>query len=274
MSPRNQRKRKSVQIGKYDESDEISEEEEDEYSDKLARRGNRVKHRSKPKLNNNPSSEEEDDVPLSRRKRGPPRHQGGSDSPARKPVKASHPTEESEEVDTDSPSEKKQKSNSRKLVPKKRKRKANARAASAESDRSDSSDAGRKQNIGRAKKRKRRRKRSPDASDGEFVSQTVRSGGKGRVSTGRVRTEVRYNDELEDSELEDLLTAEKDEEDEEVEEVDIDCIEKVLDHREGKVGATGEMTKHFAVLDNGDPNTTLQTTELGTERSFRRNVSF
>ena len=77
---------------------------------------------------------------------------------------------------------------------------------------------------------------------------------------------MRYNDELEDSELEDLLTVQKDEDDEKVEEVDIDCIEKVLDHREGKVGATGEMTKHFAVMDNGDPNTTLQTTVLGTEK--------
>ena len=262
MSPRNQRRRKTVQVGKYVESDETSEEEGDEDSEKLARRGNRVTQR--PKVNNNPSSEEEDDIPLSMRKRGRPRHQRGSDSPSHHLIIASHSTEESEEVDTDSPSEKKQKSNSRKLLPKKRKRKA--RAASAESDRSDSSDAGRKQNIGRAKKRKRRRKQSPEASDGDFVLQTVRSGGKGRVSTGRVRTEVRYNDELEDSELEDLLTVEKDEDDEKVEEVDIDCIEKVLDHREGKVGATGEMTKHFAVMDNGDPNTTLQTSELGTEK--------
>ena len=50
-----------------------------------------------------------------------------------------------------------------------------------------------------------------------------------------------------------------------VEEIDIEHIDKVLDHREGKVGATGNITEHFYVLEHGDPNETLETSDTETQ---------
>merc|ERR1712098_531306 len=52
---------------------------------------------------------------------------------------------------------------------------------------------------------------------------------------------------------------------EEVEEIDIEGIDKVLDHREGKVGATGYQTEHYTVLENGDPNVLLETDKTETQ---------
>ena len=46
---------------------------------------------------------------------------------------------------------------------------------------------------------------------------------------------------------------------EEVEKVDVETIDFVMDHREGKVGATGETTKYHTVLEKGDPNELLET---------------
>eukprot|EP00092_Neocalanus_flemingeri_P031244 GFUD01033937.1.p1 GENE.GFUD01033937.1~~GFUD01033937.1.p1 ORF type:complete len:2371 (-),score=719.51 GFUD01033937.1:118-7230(-) len=51
----------------------------------------------------------------------------------------------------------------------------------------------------------------------------------------------------------------------EVEEIEIDGIDQVCDHRQGKVGATGENTKYFDVLDHEDPNEKLETTETETQ---------
>ena len=78
-----------------------------------------------------------------------------------------------------------------------------------------------------------------------------------------MRTHVKYDDALSDGEFDDIVTIKEDEENDDVEELDIDAIERVMDHRQGKVGATGEMTKHFAVKENGDPNLSLETTQLG-----------
>ena len=46
------------------------------------------------------------------------------------------------------------------------------------------------------------------------------------------------------------------------EEEDIETIEAVLDHRRGKVGATGNHTMYWEIKDHGDPNKTLETEEL------------
>ena len=54
---------------------------------------------------------------------------------------------------------------------------------------------------------------------------------------------------------------------EEVEKVDVETIDFVMDHREGKVGATGELTKHHTVLDKGDPNESLETKVM--EKQFQ-----
>ena len=108
-----------------------------------------------------------------------------------------------------------------------------------------------------------------ETSDRDFVSQTgtKKSSKYDRETTGRVRTKVKYTDELSDSEFEEIVRINKDDndEEEEEEEVDIDFIDKVLDHREGKVGATGEMTKYLTVRDSGDPNLTLETDQLETQ---------
>ena len=49
-------------------------------------------------------------------------------------------------------------------------------------------------------------------------------------------------------------------------EEDLETIEFVLDHRLGKVGATGNSTMYWAVKDNGDPNESLETSE--TEQQY------
>ena len=48
---------------------------------------------------------------------------------------------------------------------------------------------------------------------------------------------------------------------EEVAEEDVENVESVLDHRTGRVGATGEQTMFWNVKENGDPNDTLETEE-------------
>ena len=47
---------------------------------------------------------------------------------------------------------------------------------------------------------------------------------------------------------------------------EIEGIDFVLDHRQGKVGATGERTMHWSVKNEGDPNEILETEE--TEQQF------
>ena len=49
-------------------------------------------------------------------------------------------------------------------------------------------------------------------------------------------------------------------------EEEIEGIDFVLDHRVGKVGATGELTMHWNMKNDGDPNVTLETEE--TEQQF------
>ena len=80
----------------------------------------------------------------------------------------------------------------------------------------------------------------------------------------RVRKTTKYQEEEEASQesnfdLKEAVEAEAEEE-------DIDTIESVLDHRLGKVGATGNSTKYWAVKDNGDPNERVETTE--TEQQY------
>ena len=125
---------------------------------------------------------------------------------------------------------------------------------------SDSDDSGSRSGRQIRGSKKRKRKEMEDGGESgsgdDFVSGAAVGG---HQRTGRVRTKVKYEnaesggDFSENSDNEDLIDATP------VEEIDIEGIDKVMDHREGKVGATGDITEHFNILKNGDPNETLET---------------
>ena len=77
--------------------------------------------------------------------------------------------------------------------------------------------------------------------------------------SSRVRKTTKYQEE--DTSHESDLASDRDSKhivEAAVEEEDIETIEFVLDHRVGKVGATGNSTMFWAVQDHGDPNTSAE----------------
>jgi len=85
------------------------------------------------------------------------------------------------------------------------------------------------------------------------------------ATTGRARgTKVSYADDSE-SQSEDVRSDFDPEEYAAVEVVDQEEIHLILDNRKGKVGATGEATMYHTVKEKGDPNETLETTEMETQ---------
>ena len=93
-----------------------------------------------------------------------------------------------------------------------------------------------------------------------IISATDYAGDK---KSSRVRKTTKYREE-ETSHSSDVASDFDPREAEEAvaEEEDIENIEAVLDHRVGKVGATGDKTMFWSVRDNGDPNVTLDSEEM------------
>ena len=271
MSLRNIRRTRKAKI-ESDSGDcngNRSDEDEEEYEEVKPK-----KERIFWEKDKNTSSDSEN-VPLSRRRRKKQakflnsRARGRVNHSTDEEVSDQNESDEESE-ETDSPPHKRQKTNSRKVLPKKNKSKAGGRKLEVEDDPSDSSETRGMASILGARKRKRKRKAIVDTSDRDFVSQAgyeKKSPRNERLTTGRVRSKVKYTDDLSDSEFENIVRMNKDDEEEEKEEeeVDIDFIDRVLDHREGKVGATGELTKHLTVKERGDPNLTLETDQLETQ---------
>ena len=76
---------------------------------------------------------------------------------------------------------------------------------------SDSSESEGRGGFAGARKRKRRRKVAVEISDRDFVSQAGKySKGFERVTTGRIRNKVKYDDERSDAEFNDLITISND----------------------------------------------------------------
>ena len=220
-------------------------------------------------------SESRESTPVNKRRNG------------RKPVVISSAEEEEEEdVDTennqvdltsseessnyDSPPHKKKRSNySRKGKPQKKKveQKKKKKMTSEESDSEDSDERPSKKVRGAKKRKRKHESEDEDSGSGDdFVFKNAKSNGHGRATTGRVRTAVQrdggsggeFDSDMEDDEGNMVrLKA--------MPEVDIEGIDKVMDHREGRVGATGESTEHFRVVENGDPNLTLETEDRETQ---------
>ena len=89
----------------------------------------------------------------------------------------------------------------------------------------------------------------------------------GDKKSARVRKTTKYQEE-ETSHESDIASDfdQKEAAEAAADEEDIETIEFVLDHRLGKVGATGNSTMYWAVKDQGDPNESLETTE--TEQQY------
>ena len=265
----------------YQELDS-SEEAIDSDEPLSSRRSKRSNKENLPKQSDNDS----DDVPLSRRARGggkvtdqdtsPPRskrskktvqynddedgdsNEGNDDEPAVDSANNEVITDSEEEI-SDSPPRKKKRSNYSKKGKStgKPKKKQKVKQCSDSDDEEDSKET----KIRGAKKRKRRVQSDKDESDDDddFVSSAKIN--YHRATTGRVRNtrEVHSGAEFDSTDEDDLIVMKEEEE------VDVEGIDKVLDHRTGKVGATGEATQHFNTVDTGDPNETLDTEATETQ---------
>ena len=123
-----------------------------------------------------------------------------------------------------------------------------------------------------AKKKKKKKKPEPDSgSDDNFRSHVkvekkkTKKAHKG-ATTGRERAQVTYAHSDSRSHSSDRFSGyETPEEEKEV--VEVPWIDFVMDHRDGKVGATGEKTTMLEVKEHGDPNETLETTDM--EKQFQ-----
>ena len=233
------RSRRSKKVVKY--SDVIEEESDDE--------------------------EEEESLPDRRKQRDIKKEHSTRSRKTKMPdIEDSKVDSENNEINSESDDEEEDKSESPESPPAKKKRSnysskgkpsrnAGRSRKQVDSDSSDDSSV-KESRVKGARKRKRRKKCDDDDgdSDGDFVSSTKT--GYGRATTGRVRTKVNSNSgaEFESStDEEDVIAVRV------MEDIDIEGIDKVLDHRLGKEGATGEATEHFNVIDKGDPNETLDT---------------
>ena len=170
---------------------------------------------------------------------------------------------------------------------KKRKTKKSSSEASAESEEESETESEeekvkkrkKKKNVGTTKRKpkfkskKRKRARSYEGSENESSEEegyekryrnrktdSAKKNQKKRqgTTTGRNRATVSYAVSESDTHTDTPGYVSGSE----AEEVEIEGVDQVCDHRQGKVGATGEATKHFAVLEHGDPNETLETTEM------------
>ena len=141
----------------------------------------------------------------------------------------------------------------------------------------DESDYGKKKRRKKEKpkiqaKKKKKKKPEPDSgSDDDFRSKVkvekkkTKKTHKG-ATTGRERAQVTYAHSDSGSHSSDRFSGyETPEEEKEV--VNVPWIDFVMDHRDGKVGATGEKTRMLTVKENGDPNETLETTDM--EKQFQ-----
>merc|ERR1712037_43612 len=123
-----------------------------------------------------------------------------------------------------------------------------------------------------AKKKKKKKKPEPDSgSDDNFRSHVkvekkkTKKAHKG-ATTGRERAQVTYAHSDSRSHSSGRFSGyETPEEEKEV--VEVPWIDFVMDHRDGKVGATGEKTSMLEVKEHGDPNETLETTDM--EKQFQ-----
>ena len=123
-----------------------------------------------------------------------------------------------------------------------------------------------------AKKKKKKKKPEPDSgSDDNFRSSVKVERKKAKkvhkgATTGRERAQVSYAHSDSHSHESDRFSGYETPE-EEKEKVDVPWIDFVMDHRDGKVGATGEKTRMLTVKEHGDPNETLETTDM--EKQFQ-----
>ena len=260
---RNRRNKKTVNYNDEQISDN-SEDSEPLSKRKTSRRVTEVKRQ-----NRIDTDESRDSSPVTKRSRRTVKKVVSSDEDedmeneeAEDDVDSENNLVDLSESDYESPPNKKKKSNySNRGKPKKKEKKKKKKVQKYDSD---SDDVVSEKRIRGAKKRKR--KYSEDGksgSDEDVVFQT--KSGYGRATTGRVRTKVN-----EDRNSGAEFDSDNDNEDDmipvrEVEEIDIEGIDKVLDHREGKVGATGTQTELFTVKEHGDPNELFETQETETQ---------
>ena len=123
-----------------------------------------------------------------------------------------------------------------------------------------------------AKKKKKKKKKEPESgSDDDFTSSVrvekkkTKKAHKG-ATTGRERAQVSYAHSDSGSHESDRMSGYETPE-EEKEKPDVPWIDFVMDHRDGKVGATGEKTAMLVVKEHGDPNEKLETTDM--EKQFQ-----
>jgi len=169
--------------------------------------------------------------------------------PKKTSSEASEGSEEESESDSEYEKKKQKKKRKNNMGTQKRKPKLKSvskkrkRAKSIEGSDDDSSEEESYEKMYRQKKTKSTKK-SPHKKHGS--------------TTGRSRGTVNYvqSESSEHSDTPGYVSGS------DAEEIEIDGIDQVCDHRKGKVGATGENTKHFDVLEHGDPNETLETIEI------------
>ncbi|GIZ00650.1 chromodomain-helicase-DNA-binding protein 1 [Caerostris extrusa] len=119
---------------------------------------------------------------------------------------------------------------------------------------SDESDEGRRGNDVKPVKRNTRKQHSSDYSDSDSDEK--------QVPLRQTRKDVSYKEQSADeTESDDLISMEEND----IEQETAETIEKVLDHRTGKKGATGACTTVYSVDDYGDPN---DLTATDTEEQF------
>ncbi|XP_035226982.1 chromodomain-helicase-DNA-binding protein 1-like isoform X2 [Stegodyphus dumicola] len=111
-----------------------------------------------------------------------------------------------------------------------------------------------KSNSDKSRKSKQRKKKQSSSNDDDDEYYDSDSNEEKKVSLRQTRKKVSsYKEQSADeTDSEDLIEVEYDEQ--MLEEETAECIEKVLDHRIGKKGATGASTTVYAVDDFGNPN--------------------
>ena len=156
--------------------------------------------------------------------------------------------------DSDKAQKRKRKCNHRKAAPqiRRQEKRSTARSSRYRSESEDEDETETDDSDSDSQYRKKGRRK---ASDSKPTS---------KVSLRNTNTkQISYKETSDHTDSDDLIPVEYANGDaaEEEEKEEGDVVEKVLEQRFGKVGATGLSTTHFNVQDNGDPNLTLETDE-------------
>lgn len=115
----------------------------------------------------------------------------------------------------------------------------------------------------------RRRRRMSESSDDEDESSDESSDDPKRQASRRPAKAVSYKEQSADETgSDDLVEVEYDEQAVAAEAANVETVERVIDHRLGKKGATGASTTVYAVEEFGDPNTVADGEEVERETQY------